>query len=72
MVSHTGGTNIYDVDFPGMPFSFALDAAVCTSSTATRIVSVNSIGANDLRLSVTDGAGAGAETSIYCAVYNLN
>ena len=72
VVSHTGGSNIYDIDLPGVQFFFSDDAANCTAADgASKIASVNSIGGNDMRVFVTTDAGAATEGALYCTIYNL-
>lgn len=72
VVSHTPGSNIYDIDLPGVQFFFSDDAANCTAADGTsKIASVNSIGGNDVRVFVTTDAGAATEGALYCSIYNL-
>lgn len=72
VVSHTGGSNIYDIDLPGVKFFFSDDAANCTAADGdSKIASVASIGGDDVRIFVTTNAGVATEGALYCSIYNL-
>jgi len=72
VVSHTAGSPFYDVDLPGVKFFFSDDAANCTiADNSSKIVAVNSINGDDLRVRVTTNGGADTEGALYCSLYNL-
>lgn len=72
VVSHTAGSAFYDVDLPGVKFFFSDDAANCTIADGdSKIVSVNSINGDDLRVRVRTDAGVDTEGALYCSLYNL-